>query len=99
QAEEALSVLEDALKLVLHSAERYYQAELYRLKGELLLKQTRGRAVAQAVGRGKTVVEAGPLFAQAEGCFNQSVEIAKQQNAKSLELRAMRSAARLYQNQ
>jgi DNA-binding winged helix-turn-helix (wHTH) protein/predicted ATPase len=98
QAQEALRMLEDALAMVLHSAERYYEAELHRLKGELLLKQTRGRA-AQAAGRGKAAVETEPLLVQAEACFKQSIKISQQQNAKSLELRAVTSVARLYQNQ
>jgi predicted ATPase len=39
QAEEGLSVLAEALALVEETGERYYGAELYRLKGELLLMQ------------------------------------------------------------
>jgi predicted ATPase len=37
-------------------------------------------------------------FAEAEGCFHQSIKIARQQRAKSWELRAGMSLARLYQN-
>jgi hypothetical protein len=45
------------------------------------------------------VVEAEPhMVAQAEGCFNQSIKIAQRQEAKSLELRAVMSVARLYRN-
>ena len=47
QVEEGLRVLEEALALVHRNGERYYQAELYRLKGELLLMQSKGRAVSQ----------------------------------------------------
>nr|NIO71038.1 tetratricopeptide repeat protein [Anaerolineae bacterium] len=39
QAEEGLSVLAEALALVEKTGERYYEAELRRLKGELLLMQ------------------------------------------------------------
>ena len=39
-----------------------------------------------------------PVVAQAEGCFDQSIKIAQQQKAKSLELRAVMSVARLYQS-
>ena len=35
----------------------------------------------------------------AENCFNQAIEIAQQQEAKSLELRAAMSLAHFYQNQ
>ena len=39
QAEEGLSVLAEALALVDKTGERFYEAELYRLKGELTLQQ------------------------------------------------------------
>ena len=41
QAEEGLTVLAEALAAVHNSGERYYEAELYRLKGELLLALSR----------------------------------------------------------
>jgi predicted ATPase len=37
QAEEGLAVLAEALEVVHHTGERWWEAELYRLKGELLL--------------------------------------------------------------
>jgi predicted ATPase len=40
QAEAGLTVLAEALRLADHTGERWYQAELYRLKGELLLDLT-----------------------------------------------------------
>jgi predicted ATPase len=46
------------------------------------------------------LVKAGPAAAaNAEGCFNQSIKMARQQKAKSWELRAVMSMARLYHNQ
>ena len=39
QAEEGLRLLAEALAHVDHTGERYYEAEVYRLKGELLLRQ------------------------------------------------------------
>ena len=97
--EEGLDVVEEALAATRRTAERFYEAELYRLKGELLLKQSTGRAVSQAEKRGKVVVEVAPVVINAKGCFNQSIKIARQQKAKSLELRAATSLAYLYQNQ
>ena len=41
QAGEGLTILEEALALVDKNEERYYEAELYRLKGELLLDAER----------------------------------------------------------
>ena len=96
QAEEGLRVLEEALSVAHSNGERYYQAELYRLKGELSLKQSKGRAHSQAATGGKAVVEAEPpVVTKAEDCFNHSIKIAQQQKAKSLELRAVMSVARL----
>ena len=98
--EEGLRILEEALAVVHRNGERYYQAELYRLKGELLLMQATGRGRLASgyrwkrCGRGRA-----PAVAQAEACFNQSIKIAQQQKAKSWELRAVMSLARLYQNQ
>ena len=73
-----LRVLEEALTTADSTGERYYEAELYRLKGE----QLRSSEVADA-----------------EDCFNQSIRIAQRQKARSLELRAVMSLSRLYQNQ
>jgi len=100
QAEEGLRVLEKALALADFNGQRYYQAELYRIKGELLLMQGTGRGLSRAAIGGKGMGEAEqPAIANAEGCFNQSIKIALQQKAKSLELRAVTSLSRLYQNQ
>ena len=89
QSGEGLHVLEEALEIALRTGEGSYQAELYRLKGERLLTQSKGRSDAQSARS----------LADVEDCFNQSIRIARLQKAKSLELRAVRSAARLYQHQ
>nr|ART36305.1 C584 [uncultured bacterium] len=90
QHDEPLGILENALALVSKNGQRYYEAELYRLKGELLLMQSKcGGASADP---DRTVV------ALAEDCFNEAIKIAQQQKAKSWELRAVMSLARLYQN-
>jgi predicted ATPase/DNA-binding winged helix-turn-helix (wHTH) protein len=97
RVEEGLRLLEEAQALIDGNSERYYQAELYRLQGELLLKQSKG---PQMLAVGKAVVEAeSPTVTNAEGCFNESIKIAQRQKAKSLELRSVISMARLYQNQ
>jgi DNA-binding winged helix-turn-helix (wHTH) protein/predicted ATPase len=100
RVEEGLRLLEEAQALIDRNSERYYQAELYRLQGELLLKQSKGRGKPQMLTSGKAVVEAeSPAVTIAEDCFNQSIKIAQRQKAKSLELRSVISMARLYQNQ
>jgi len=95
--EEALRVLEDALQVADRHGERYYQAELYRLKGELLLKKTTARAASAVVGEAAVDFSESPPVFSAEACFNQSIKIAQRQKAKSLELRAAMSLAHLYQ--
>ncbi len=64
-----------------NTEERRWDAELYRLKGELLL--------ARAAEHGT----------EAETCFHQALDIARHQQAKSWELRATTSLARLWQSQ
>jgi predicted ATPase len=83
QVEAALQALAEVLAHVDKTGERYYEAELYRLKGECLLAQT-----------GKRCKER-----EAEECFRQALAIARRQQAKSLELRAAMSLARLWQPQ
>jgi predicted ATPase len=84
QRDEGLRVLAEAFAAVATTAERRWEAELHRLQGELLL-QTEGR---------KRQAEETP-----EACFHQALEVARQQQAKSLELRAAMSLSRLWQQQ
>ena len=58
-----------------------WEPELYRVKGELLLRQP---------------ISDAP---EAENCFRQALDIARRQQAKSLELRATTSLSRLWQRQ
>jgi predicted ATPase len=81
QTEEGLRVVAEALSEGDETGQRYYEAELHRLQGELLLAQA---------GNNRTVAEA---------CFHQGISIARSQQAKSLELRAATSLARLWQQQ
>jgi predicted ATPase len=81
QPEAGLTALSEALTLVEKTGERYYEAELHRLKGELLLQH------------------AAPEVSHAEACFQQALDIARRQQAKSLELRAAMSLGRLWQQQ
>jgi predicted ATPase len=86
QTEAGLRVMAEALAAVDRIGERYYEAELYREKGELTLQ-------SQVPGpRSKDEDEA-------EACFLKAIEIARQQEAKSWELRASISLTRLWQQQ
>jgi predicted ATPase len=76
QAAEGLRLLGEALAQV-GQGDRWYEAELHRIKGKLLLWQ------------------AVPDAPKAEVCFQQALAIARQQQAKSWELRAAMSLSRL----
>ncbi|HQR38466.1 MAG TPA: hypothetical protein PLF26_08695, partial [Blastocatellia bacterium] len=100
QAEEGLQVADDALEMAHRTGEGYYQAELYRIRGQLLLMRRKGRSVSRAAtGPGNVRVAEPAAIAEAEGCFNQSIKIAQQQGATSWELRATMNLARLRQRQ
>jgi TOMM system kinase/cyclase fusion protein len=81
QAEAGLRVLAEALTVVYKTGDRHHEAELYRLKGELLLQQAMGSDD------------------EAETCLHQALDLARHQQAKSLELRAAVSLSRLWQRQ
>jgi predicted ATPase len=97
QAEEGLAVLAEALAVVDKTGERFWEAELYRLKGELLRMGEREKE-----GKGEAIAHSPtPPFAPSspEACFLKAIEIARKQQAKSLELRAVMSLSRLWQQQ
>jgi class 3 adenylate cyclase/predicted ATPase len=81
QLDEGLCALEEALAAVQHNEEGHYEAEVYRLKGELLLQQSAAHPEA------------------AEAQLQQALAVARRQQAKSWELRAAMSLARLWQQQ
>ena len=86
QAAEGLTALMEARALVHKTDERVWEAELYRLTGELLLAQ-------------EDTQDQGHKVEEVETCFQQALDIARHQQAKSLELRAAMSLARLWQRQ
>jgi hypothetical protein len=96
QIEEALAVAAEALALVEATGERFYEAELHRLRGELL-RQAAGEgrpAPARATAAGPPQSDPAGR-AEAEACFHRALDVACQQGARSLELRAALSLARL----
>jgi class 3 adenylate cyclase/predicted ATPase len=86
QPEEGLTLLAEALAVAYNTGERWGEAELYRLKGTLLLQPKAQRPRAK-------------VEEEAEECFLKAISIARQQGAKSLELRAVMSLSRLWQQQ
>ncbi len=98
QAAEGLSVLAEALTLVDKTGERVYEAELYRLKGELAL-QSEVRSPRSEVSDPRPLTADPQAEAEAEAYFLKAIEIARKQQAKSWELRAVMSLSRLWQQQ
>ena len=80
QTDAGLEALDEALAIVERGGEHTWDADLYRVKGELMLLQ-------------------GAEEPDVEACFHTALEIAQRQGAKSYELRAAMSLARLWQRQ
>ena len=75
--DEGLKAIAEALHLSQQSGESFWEAEIYRLRGELLLNQN------------------GSNRDEAQASFERAIQIGRAQSAKSLELRATTSLARL----
>jgi class 3 adenylate cyclase/DNA-binding winged helix-turn-helix (wHTH) protein/predicted ATPase len=107
QVEEALSVLDEALIAVQNTGECWWEAELYRLRGELgslqaVDTENPGTAPIKTAMRIETnggSTARSSLTPNVEACFHKALTIARRQHAKSLELRAAISLARLWQRQ
>jgi len=79
--EDGLQALAEAHTLVEQHGERWWEAEISRLQGVLLLRQT------------------GTPQEEAEAWLQRALDVARRQEAKSLELRAAMSLSRLWQQQ
>ena len=79
--DEALRSLDDAQAVLEPQEDRWFEAEIYRLRGELLLRQS------------------STPDAEAETWFRRALDVARSQQAKSLELRAATSLAHLWHAQ
>jgi class 3 adenylate cyclase/predicted ATPase len=86
EVEEGLGLIAEALDFANQTGEHYWEADLHRLKGELLLKKGAEDAESK-------------IEEQAETCFRRAIEVARRQSAKSYELRATTSLARLLASQ
>ena len=98
KAQEGLQTLEVALEAVDEGGERTNEAELYRLKGELLLKSDEDILLTSADASAKTGTQNNCATArqqEAEKCFEKALTIARHQEAKSWELRTAVSLSKL----
>ncbi len=77
--EVGLAALDEGLARTEEIGGRYYEAELHRLRGELLL--LRDRATARD---------------EADACFHRALELAREKEARSWQLRAAMSLVRLW---
>jgi len=82
QADAARTALDEALTIVERTEGRLWEAEIYRLRGELLLSR-----------------DGSASEAEAEACYLKGLAMARQRQARSLELRAVMSLCRLWQRQ
>ena len=73
--------IREATTAIETTKERWFEAEVNRVAGEIALKSPQ------------------PDAAKAEGYFERALEVARQQQAKSWELRAAMSLARLWRDQ
>ena len=76
----AMALLDEALATGERTGHRSFEAELHRVRGEMLLKRDRANPAA------------------AEEALQTAIAVAKRQAARSFELRAALSLAKLYQS-
>jgi predicted ATPase/DNA-binding winged helix-turn-helix (wHTH) protein len=110
QIQEGLTIIDEALSLAKEHGDLWWEVELYRLKGELLLQSkvqgsgSKGQSLKSdlrklRLGTKKPQAVICDLEVEAETAFQAAFSIAHRQQAKSLELRAAMSLARLWQRQ
>ena len=106
QMEAGLGVLEEALVTADEHTERFYAAELHRLKGELVLRtwlETGAKPAPRASDKehvaDRGAISQALLQTEAEACFQNALHIAQRQRTKLLELRAAMSLSRLWGQQ
>jgi predicted ATPase len=81
QFDEAWSYIDEAMTAVETTKEKWYEADVHRIAGEIALASPE------------------PDAAKAEACFERALVVAREQQAKSWELRAATSMARLWRDQ
>jgi predicted ATPase len=95
--EEGLDTLAEALGMMQRIGERVEEAEVYWVKGVLTLQQFQVSGSKPQVANPQSPIP-NPQT-EAEACFLEAIAVAQRQQAKSWELRATTSLARLWQQQ
>jgi len=85
--ERGLESVDEAISLAQRTTELWFAAESYRIKGELLRLQAQDPHAPVA------------LLKQAESCYETARQIARQQGARQLELRAVINLCQLWHDQ
>jgi DNA-binding winged helix-turn-helix (wHTH) protein/tetratricopeptide (TPR) repeat protein len=88
KTQEGLRAVDEAMKFVREHEEGAWEPELHRLKGELLLQRAERRSRARDTD-----------FEQAKACFSNALRRARENEAKSLELRAAMSLHKIWSRQ
>jgi DNA-binding winged helix-turn-helix (wHTH) protein/predicted ATPase len=83
RVEEGLIAIAQAVILAERNGESYWLSELYRIKGELLIKISGLKQAGKLPNSARSTA-----LSQARACFADALAIAKQQGTKSWELRA-----------
>jgi hypothetical protein len=94
--EDGLAVLREAQGLIDQTSEHVWEPELYRLKGELTLQKFQNVSCKLPVTEPQCFNS--DYQSESEACFLKALEIARSQQAKSLELRAVMSLSRVWQS-
>ena len=84
---EGLDTVRQALLMVATNLDVYYEAELHRLEGALLGARTRASSTGMAADEGERIAV----------CFNTALTVAREQKARSLELRAATGLSQYYE--
>ncbi|KVD91782.1 ATP synthase subunit beta [Burkholderia stagnalis] len=80
--ETGMRLLDEAMAILDKAGERCFEAELHRLKGVMLIDESND--------------DVSVSIDAAEACLQRAIEVARAQGARSLELRAVTSLARLW---
>ncbi len=99
EIDEGFLVLEEAFAVVKRNDERIWEGELYRRKGELTLRKLSVLLLHPPSPNTQHSTLGTQAEKEAEAYFLKAIDIARQQHAKSFELRAMISLSRMWQRQ